>query len=156
MACPDKYEHYELQLGLEAALKQLSVLPAGSTIRLAEDGDYLIMRGVDVFAAAVAAAAPWLGHITVVSPCVRGSGENIRELLQHAHVFPHVRVRGRWDNDVAEMAGDKWPWVRLEAVKAERYDLGIAPGDLLELPDPTSGQYELSVWGLDFSDAHEV
>ncbi len=136
---------------LPAALKQLSVLPAGSIIDLSCEYN---TKGFADIADAVSAAAPSLEHVTILSPYYDISG-----LIRHAHVFPYARVRADWGwYQSQQMKTVRWPWKHLKVRQPFDVEPGITAWKLLQLPDPThgKGQYEISVWGLDLSDAHKV
>lgn len=130
-----------LQAGTETALIQLSAqLPAGCTLQLQE-------RSLDTWAqiagpasAAVAATAHHHSHLTVLP--LAGS---VTDMIRYAQGRPQppapltcmhgLRLPG-------EYAHVPWPWQRVRFLS----DCGgLSLADVVLLPDPTGGQYEIEI-----------
>ncbi len=140
-----------LQAGIEAALRHLSgpLLPLGSTIQLASSlgiGYRMYLRAA---AAAIAATAPALPHVTVYPPPVPGGDRGMAELVALQPPLAHACIL--YPQLSEAHANVPWPWQSLR----------VAPGpampveQLTRLPDPTGGQYEIACQGLRLS-ADEV
>ncbi len=163
-----------LQQGITAALTQLSpLLLPGSSVQLYwecegqhwfdedDDGepDYLHRAGDQIavlggIAAAVAAAAPSLQpDVTVILPAQASDDAGVATLCavaagagaQHAYAAPaepvHVCFEGLGRLTGAH-AGVAWPWGSLWVKQRVFID------QLLRLPDPTAGQYDVHLSGL--------
>ncbi len=87
LCLPEHLEPDDLQTAIEIALRQLSILPEGSVIKLVGlEDDWEITAGPA--AAAIAAAAPDLPHLTVVPPELPGEDERSE---QHCMQRPALR-----------------------------------------------------------------
>lgn len=137
----------DMQASVEAALRTLSSLPAGSVIEPwaePQDSWQACLAGA---AAAVAAMAPALPHLTIRLPAVPGMDAGMAAVLQLPHAGQHASLY-RLDLSGAH-AGTPWPWRSL------RVDGSASISQLLRVPDPCGGQYVLEIDTLEV-DTDEV
>ncbi len=169
------------QGGYIAALQQLTNLPTDTVLSL-DDENWTGFETMQRIARALAVAAPALTHVKVLSPAARGrrmrrsheeygcwpdrSTFTLRELCDQSPPYRHARVThvdrdNQTNNEDVEDLCDTWawPWESLSFVRCYYWGSklkGVYLSDLLYLPDPTGGQYEISVYGLDLWEANEV
>ncbi len=153
----------DLHAGIAAALTQLSaVLPAGSTIEMTGDNETRdeatwreqYMAACDALAATGAAAgdtgsaAAGTGaaraHLTIHTPPAPGSDSSIETLTLHRPPSNCVGVVELRVSGVHNQMA--WPWQRLRVIGD--YNCEVSLTHLLNLPDPTDGQYEIETTNL--------
>ncbi len=149
---PTDLSQAEAQTALQAALSQLSVLPPGTEVYLnddAVDADWSDMYPAAV--AAIAATTHTTQHLSIVLPACYGVAELYFSMLDSPHgqqrASRHVRLSGLKLSPAH--AAIPWPW---ESVRVGSVGLS----DLLLFPDPTGGQYEVTLDTLDVRTWEEV
>ncbi len=132
----------EVPRGIQAAVQQLStLLPPSSTISVepvSTNCDRIRTEAAAAALPAVAAAAAAHPQYTILPLAVDGDEWYMGHLCAQTPPIPHARlwkVSYRLSYAYADVA---WPWPRLTL-----HQLSLQ--DLLKLPDPTGGQYEVTV-----------
>lgn len=142
----------DLQAGIEAALRQLSVLPAGSKIQLVEYTQTAWERVFPPAVAAIAAAGAQLTHLRVVPPA--GPGKHAAMQLVYEQQQPPLRHACFWN--VCEHGGysrQPWPWQCAHALNDHCW---FHLSRIAQMPDPSNGQYEVEGSMFTLDDMHEV
>ncbi len=150
LALPHDLASEDLQAGIETALHQLSsVLPPGSVVRLTDPWEEHWEALYPPACAAIAAAGAALTHIDLYPPAAPGTDACLGRLLQEQP--PRARaVLDRLESESAH-ARAAWPWQRLCVYGCYMHQME----DLLQLPDPSAGQYEIEI-GILTLDLDEV
>ncbi len=132
----------DLRVSIGAALQQLSSMPAGTTVQL---DSALHVTTFQVAAAAVAAAAPALPHLTIRPPKLLGVNSNVAMLCRAEHGVAHASIQHPRLTSETQVASLPWAWKSLY-VGGE-----MAVQQLLYLPDPTRGQYDIEAKRVAFA-----
>ncbi len=138
LAIPRRMSQHAMRVGTEAALAQLKVLPAGSMVTVQTPNGFT--TAFDFYHSvclAIQAAGPTAEHITVLPPATHTTDAVIYRMLMDPQPLvltslTQLELRGAH-------AGTAWPWRNLHA--SGTLDLA----DLLQLPDPSNGQYDIYV-----------
>ncbi len=132
----------DLHVGLEAALRQLSgVLPAGSIIEIKNYSTHTLSTLYPLACAAITAAGPSLTHTTVLPPTSSTNDEELTVFMQQQPPLQHSAVLGMSLSGAHKDV--PWPWQSLHILS-----LDLDMSQLLHLPDPAGGQYDVHVQSL--------
>ncbi len=140
-----RMSEHTLTSSVTHALQQLCpVLPAGSTVALGKAG-YSVIPAVT---RAVTQTADRFSHVTLIPPPRVGNDKGLAALLQHE---PRVAHAALVDLQVTTAhAGVAWPWRSVRVCG----DMGLE--QVLGLPDPTEGQYDVWAESVVIPSVHEV
>ncbi len=124
---------------VQAALSQLSGLPAGTTVIVdfEEDSHAKTAHHLAATAATIAAATPALRHVRVLAPPTGDGAAALAALLAQQPAPAHAAVYGFKHRLSGEHGNIPWPWQSL------RVGGPMELSELLRLPNPCGGQYEL-------------
>ncbi len=133
----------DIQAGTEAALMQLSVLPAGSLIQFLHISNDPWWPAYQATVAAITTTAPHLTHLTVVPPPpTRLTDEVIATMCAQDAAPSHMAVLRLERGLSVAPATAAWPW---RSLRFALPNLSLHFDDILWLPDPTGGVYDFEV-----------
>ncbi len=136
---PDVMVLNDMQAGIEAALLQLTSLPAGTTVQLSSLGRW--DRALPVAAAAIAAVAAQLPNLTIITPDVPGEQWALTRLSLCNPPIRHAAATALPDVWSAS-ATLSWAWDSLRLTPT--MDLTNPLDSLLHVSDTSGRQRELT------------